>query len=176
MSTDSTAQPSTPSTTEPDYDVVIIGSGFGGSVSALRLVEKGYKEYMWGHFQSRFFFPPEYVKARPDVLETLFKTFWDHRPQLDPYLRHVIARNQHETGNLLHKITTPTLVLHGTRDRIVPYKVGAEIAEAIPATRFVTFEGGGHGLPGREAVSVTHLIRDFGLERPVEVEGSVQQP
>ena len=25
-----------------DYDVVVIGSGFGGSVSALRLVEKGY--------------------------------------------------------------------------------------------------------------------------------------
>ncbi len=29
--------------TEFDYDVVIIGSGFGGSVSALRLTEKGYK-------------------------------------------------------------------------------------------------------------------------------------
>ena len=43
MSTDSTAQPTAPSTAEPDYDVVIIGSGFGGSVSALRLVEKGYK-------------------------------------------------------------------------------------------------------------------------------------
>lgn len=26
-----------------DYDWVIIGSGFGGSVSALRLAEKGYK-------------------------------------------------------------------------------------------------------------------------------------
>ena len=26
-----------------DYDAAIIGSGFGGSVSALRLVEKGYK-------------------------------------------------------------------------------------------------------------------------------------
>ncbi|MFF4591402.1 GMC oxidoreductase [Streptomyces sp. NPDC001388] len=28
---------------EPDYDVVVIGSGFGGSVSALRLTEKGYR-------------------------------------------------------------------------------------------------------------------------------------
>ncbi|MBV8347222.1 MAG: GMC family oxidoreductase, partial [Mycolicibacterium sp.] len=27
----------------PDYDVLIIGSGFGGSVTALRPTEKGYR-------------------------------------------------------------------------------------------------------------------------------------
>lgn len=32
-----------PSPEQRDYDYIIIGSGFGGSVSALRLAEKGYK-------------------------------------------------------------------------------------------------------------------------------------
>ncbi|WP_127782024.1 GMC family oxidoreductase [Rhodococcus sp. X156] len=31
------------SAAEPDYDVLVIGSGFGGSVAALRLTEKGYR-------------------------------------------------------------------------------------------------------------------------------------
>ena len=50
----------------PDYDVIVIGSGFGGSVAALRLTEKGYRVGVLEAGQ-RF------------TDETLPKTSWDTR-------------------------------------------------------------------------------------------------
>jgi cholesterol oxidase len=50
----------------PDYDVLVIGSGFGGSVTALRLTEKGYRV---GVIEAGRRFTPE----------TLPKNSWDTR-------------------------------------------------------------------------------------------------
>ncbi|GAB1642300.1 FAD-dependent oxidoreductase [Krasilnikovia sp. MM14-A1259] len=50
----------------PDYDVVVVGSGFGGSVAALRLTEKGYRV---GVLEAGRRFTPA----------TLPKTSWDLR-------------------------------------------------------------------------------------------------
>ena len=70
--------------------------------------------------------------------------------------------------DLLPRVTTPTLVLHGTQDKIVPYSHAKKLVDAVPGARLVTFEGGGHALQGRDAVKVNRLIRDFILDRPVE--------
>ena len=63
--------------------------------------------------------------------------------------------------DLLPRITVPTLALHGTLDKIVPYSHSEKMVAAIPGARLVTFEGAGHVLHGRHAVKVNHLIRDF---------------
>jgi UDP:flavonoid glycosyltransferase YjiC (YdhE family) len=70
--------------------------------------------------------------------------------------------------DLLPQIRVPTLMVHGTRDPVVPYSHGKRFAEAVPGGRLVTFEGGGHNIVGREAAKINRLVRDFVLDRPVE--------
>jgi pimeloyl-ACP methyl ester carboxylesterase len=47
----------------------------------------------------------------------------------------------------LRRITAPTLVIHGDRDRIVHPSGGRATADAIPGARHVTIPGMGHHLP-----------------------------
>jgi pimeloyl-ACP methyl ester carboxylesterase len=47
----------------------------------------------------------------------------------------------------LHRITAPTVVIHGTQDRLVNKSGGRATARAIPGARLVTIEGMGHDLP-----------------------------
>jgi pimeloyl-ACP methyl ester carboxylesterase len=48
---------------------------------------------------------------------------------------------------LLRTITAPTLVIHGTKDRLVPPSGGRATARAIPGARLLRIEGMGHDLP-----------------------------
>ena len=47
----------------------------------------------------------------------------------------------------LRRITVPTLVIHGTRDKLVSPSGGRATARAIPGARLMTIEGMGHDLP-----------------------------
>ncbi|MCW2967108.1 MAG: alpha/beta fold hydrolase [Solirubrobacteraceae bacterium] len=47
----------------------------------------------------------------------------------------------------VRRITAPTVVIHGTRDRLVNPSGGRATARAIPGARLVTVDGMGHDLP-----------------------------
>jgi pimeloyl-ACP methyl ester carboxylesterase len=50
----------------------------------------------------------------------------------------------------LARVTTPTLVVHGTNDPLVRYAAAPDLASAIPGAKLLAIEGMGHTLP-REA-------------------------
>ena len=47
----------------------------------------------------------------------------------------------------LAKVTAPTLVIHGTRDPLIPFAAGRATAAAIPGARFLPVAGMAHHLP-----------------------------
>lgn len=83
--------------------------------TALAMIEAGYEGYMRSHIRDTFF-TAEFAEEHPEAVEWLVRAFWDHRPPLQEYLKHIIARQQHQATELLHRITTPALVLVGDRD------------------------------------------------------------
>ena len=48
---------------------------------------------------------------------------------------------------LLKKIRTPTLVLHGEGDPLIPVEGGRDVARLIPDAKLETIPGWGHDLP-----------------------------
>ncbi len=47
----------------------------------------------------------------------------------------------------LRGLAVPTLVLHGTRDPLIPVDAGSETARAIPGARLMLIDGMGHWMP-----------------------------
>lgn len=66
-----------------------------------------------------------------------------------------------EDGEQVYRLVNrPTLVVHGTKDRIVPIERGQAVASVIGAP-LVTLEGSGHLPIAREPVLMNLLMRDF---------------
>jgi pimeloyl-ACP methyl ester carboxylesterase len=63
-------------------------------------------------------------------------------------LRQMVAIGA-DTGraNALARINSPSLVLHGRADALVPFPCGEDTARRIPASRLVGIDGMGHDLP-----------------------------
>ncbi len=117
--------------------------------TAVAMIEHGYQEYMREHIADTFF-TPEFVTARPDRVHWLVDAFWQHRPELREYLRHVIARQEHQTADRLSELTMPALVLIGDRDRHqggtgVHWEQSAYLAEHLPDAERTVVPDASHG-------------------------------
>ncbi|WP_290057609.1 alpha/beta fold hydrolase [Amycolatopsis solani] len=86
-------------------------------------------------------------------------TGWDRDPTAGGVGRQLAAIMK--SGNrtrLLRKITAPTLVIHGDRDRMVHPTGGGATARAIPGAHLETVPGMGHDLPEGAWPTILDLI------------------
>jgi 3-oxoadipate enol-lactonase len=69
----------------------------------------------------------------------------------------------HDTSARLGEIETPTLIVHGTDDQILPYPNGEMISSLMPAARLETLEDVGHMFWWEQPVRSGELIREHAL-------------
>lgn len=65
----------------------------------------------------------------------------------------------HDTSARLSELTTPTLVVHGTEDQMLPVENGRLIASRIPGSRLEIFDGVGHLFFWEQPERAAELIR-----------------
>ncbi len=132
----------------------------------VELIEKGSEKYMRDHVAGDFMFPPEFVQKNPEVIKRFQEASLNHPTPMRPYLRHVIARQEHETRHLLHKIDCSTLVICGAGDRTEGgtgdhVQSSKALTDGIKGAEFIMVEGGKHGYIRQMPEKANPIFIDF---------------
>ena len=97
--------------------------------------------------------------APPDIVEAVERTLREGTPLVT--LGDYLACDQFDVRDRLSGIRTPTLVVTGAEDRLVPLKYGRFLADAISGARFVEIAAAGHFPHLEQPAAVNAAIREF---------------
>jgi len=167
--------------------VALVGLGFGGFVAAEmatmnpapigRLVLVGapghqpregeildqmmvdFDEYVRAGFRDE----EQFRAVFGDDARRRFKELWDYSREMTARLCWKPYMFNRRLAPLLREVQTPTLILHGAEDAIVPTDVARQYAEALPNARLELVPGAGHLLEYEDPAAIAARIATFAL-------------
>jgi pimeloyl-ACP methyl ester carboxylesterase len=66
-----------------------------------------------------------------------------------------------DVAHLVPRVSTPSLVLHYRRDRVIPFSGGESLAAALPSVRFIPKDGSWHLPDSRDVASIVEAIEEL---------------
>ena len=146
------------------------GASFPGPVGlpltmCKEMIEWGYEKYIREH-TIQVGFTPEFAKDHPRCLEEFFSARLANLCPVESYLRHVLARQGHNTSARLKDIKVPTLVMVGEREGdprvVMSHRMSSDIlAQGIPGAKFVLLADQKHNYFASAPEEVHRVIRQF---------------
>ena len=109
-------------------------------------------------FRALFIFTPGLFQSAPALMTIIEKTMAE--TPVEGYLLQVDAAEAHDARARLGEITSPTLVLTGKRDILVPPELSSEVASLIPGAELDMFESA-HAIQLEEAERFNETVLAF---------------
>lgn len=110
-------------------------------------------------------YSPAWIAANPEfIAQTL------SQPPIPAYAQrlHYLASEGHDTWDLLPSITVPTLVIHGSEDRVNPTANAYLLAERIPHAELYIVEGGRHAYFVEFREEASRVVLEFLARNPLQ--------
>jgi pimeloyl-ACP methyl ester carboxylesterase len=129
------------------------------------MIEWGYEKYERDH-SILVGFTDEFVKNHPERVEHYLKVRMQNLCPVEFYLRHLLARQGHDTSGRLKDIRQPTLILVGEDDRNMTSEVNHRmssdvLANGIPHSKLVVLLNERHSYFFANPDAAHKIIRDF---------------
>jgi len=102
-----------------------------------------------------------FVEENPELIERIVDWRLEGDAGEAERLAQGAAYNGYDSSGKLEELTQPTLVAHGTDDRVLPVENARLLHDRIPDAELELFEGGQHLFFLEQADAVTDRIRDF---------------
>jgi pimeloyl-ACP methyl ester carboxylesterase len=90
------------------------------------------------------YFSDDYVDQHPEKIEEFVEISMRHYQPADAFLRQFDACLRHDTGDRLNQLSTPTLIMTGDDDPLVPPQNSHILKDLIPGADLSVFAGGRH--------------------------------
>lgn len=101
------------------------------------------------------------VDEQPDLLDQLAEIAVANPQTPEDYAAQIQAVFTHDVSDRLREIRTPTLVLHGQEDRLIPPENGRLLADNISGAQLILYPHAGHLFFIERAREVNQDIRTF---------------
>ena len=129
------------------------------------MIEWGYEKYVRDH-SILVGFTDEFAKQYPERVEKYLEVRMANLCPVEFYLRHLIARQSHDTTGRLKDIRVPTLILVGEDDRNVTsdinHRSSSEVlARGIPNAKLAVLAGERHSYFFANPAAAHKTIREF---------------
>jgi pimeloyl-ACP methyl ester carboxylesterase len=108
-----------------------------------------------------FLFTEEFIRNKKDHIENYIQRALISPASPIGVARQKAAGSNYRVSRELKRVTTPTLILHGKEDKLIPPKNGEVLAGLIPGARLVLLDKIGHALFSHDIEPVVKAITDF---------------